>query len=260
MKPRTSYLILAIIMASINMGCPPTDQYSGPSADEPPIPSTTGKVVVSGNIYDYQSAKLSHTQTQIGDMFRDNIDYISIWFGEDSSVPPAQTNAYADPFVIDVDAAGNYFGELSIVPANYSVWIEAYDVHDKRLFFDSVIVVVTAGSTTNLNIMFELVDSYFFEFQIDNMPGDWSASGDATIVTDTGDQYFMAYTKVGTALHFAGWLPIGFDGHHATIQLVDLIGTPYSTYLNFDIFDAIAGLVLIPYSGGIVNVNIGFNY
>lgn len=245
-------------MALIFVGCPPTDTGNGPSGGEPPIPSSTGKVVVSGNIY--EAAKLNHTQTEIGDLLRDHISEISISFGEDPNVLPEETNSYTEPFIINIEADGSYYSELSIVPASYSVWIEAYDSLNKRLFFDSLTVLVAAGQTTDLNIMFELVQAYFFEFQIDGMPGDWLASGDTVITTDSGDLYFVNYTKIGTSLGFSGWLPIGFDGHTAYIEMTDLSGTPYLTYLNFDIFDAISGLVLIPYTGGIVNVNIGFNY
>ncbi|MDO8669348.1 MAG: hypothetical protein Q7K65_03580 [Candidatus Buchananbacteria bacterium] len=256
MKKRMTYLILAIFVALITVGCPPAD-ISSPPEGEPPNPQTLGQVVISGNIFD--SSKLL-TQTQIGDLLKTKIDYIKIWFGEDTSVPPSQTNSYPDPFVVEIDSAGNYYSQLSIIPAHYSIYTEAYDSGDKRLFVDQLLLVVLSGQTTDLNILFGLVDLYLFEFQISDFPGNWGNTGDAVIVTGDGSNYFISYVKSGVALNFSAWLPINFDGFTSYMDLTDLDGVTYSTDLNFDIFDAVDGLFPIPFAGGVVDINIGFEY
>jgi hypothetical protein len=258
-KKTTCYTVIALISVLTLAGCLPTD-LNGPSVGGQPSNPNIGTVVIEGNLYDNSQLKLTPTYQEIGDLFKSKIDHINVWFGEDPNAPGGDTNSYPNPFVITVDVGGDYYAELSIVPAYYSIYVEAYHTNGTVLFWDEVDIQVLAGDTTNLDILLSMRDTFEFKFIINSLPGNYGASGSAIITTGDSSQYFVGYEKVGDILHFSSWLPLDFDGYTSTIEIIDSDSVPYITALNFDIFDAIDGEFVISYGGGVVSVDIGFEY
>lgn len=259
---RIACVIVCLTLVATFTGCPSADLLGPLNGGQFPNPQNLGSVVIEGNLYsnDGYNTGPFKTQTEIGDLFKSKIDHINVSFGEDVSVPPEDTNSYADLFVITVDANGNYYAELSIIPAHYSVWVEAFHINRTPLFYDEVLVEVVTGMVTDLDILLKLRETFLFEFAIDDLPGEYNSAGDALIVTDSGANYYVGYQTVGDILHFSSWLPLNFDGFTATMEIVDQTGVSYITALDFDIFNAIDGEFTIAYGGGVVNVNIGFEY
>ena len=209
---------------------------------------------------DNSQTKAFRTWTEIGDTLKSKIDHIKIYFSEDPNYP-SNTFAYEDPFTITVDAQGNYYGEFSIIPAHYIVWAYAYQENGNVLFDDSVYLNVWPGQTTPLNIMFAFLDSYLYKFRINGLPGDYPPTGSVVITNSLNSQYVADYLKDANGnLIFSSWLPLDFDGETANMEIVDLNGISYSTDLNFDITHAVEGLIIVSYTGGIVTVDIGFEY
>ena len=266
MKKMSVFLMLAAFVAVLS-GCPTapngmpipvvTDSPAagGQNDQSVVVGQDEGLVIVSGSFS--RSAEKSVNLNDVVDDFIGHAVSLRLSFWPNNTYPEDMGKGggcggkcggygglYFDLPIVD----GEFYGEIALRAGEYSVYADVYDAGYNQLFWASSEVKVTAGESSQLDLLFQLPEFHNFVFRVPALPGMFQSYGEADIVT-VGGEVFSAYYYVecwecpmessGDGLIFSVNLPIGFSGadSDAEMLLVDVDGNTVATKLDFDIFN-----------------------
>ena len=263
MKKAMSVVVLAVVIVSALAGCPdfvvpPSDNDGGEPQQE------MGKLIVNIQLYD-PVAKVSISD--YGDLLKRQIVSLNLFFDLQGDEKPLRQSFFAPV------ENGWCRTEIMIRPGIYDVWVEAIDVIGRILFFNKLDGFEVVRGENRLAVALIMNQNYLYRFTIPDLPGEYDEFGGAIITTNDGATYYIwFYPQIpdggdtSTLMVFDAWLPLDFDGlaSQAVLVIQDRNGESYVTELNFDIFDAVGGIMYLPYVYpewmGDVIVDISFEY
>ena len=255
-------VLVAFLLLCTFTGCPVSGTLSTDNGGGV-IELELGKVIVSGQLYD-PAAKASIGD--YGDLLKRQITSLNFFFylqGDD------QLNQ-SQSFFVPVEN-GSYYAEIMIRPGTYDIWVEAIDAYGNVLFSDNLKFEVNGGENL-IEVVFIMTESYRYRFFVGELPGAYDEYGQAVITTNDGSTYYAWFSPQNpggqdpVTMIFTAWLPLDFDSllNQAVLAIQDINGKSYATQLDFDLFDAVYGIMYVPYVYpswmGDVYVDISFEY
>lgn len=241
------------------------------------IPNGMGAVTVSGSFYDKKSLEKSANLNDVVDAFKTRAAVMEFTFYpvEPTTTTPVQVKGgggwgEAMTFTIPIKD-GEYSGKFLLLAGDYQVYVNVYDGNHNYLFNSNTFVTVIIGRAVSLDIWLYLNQWYSFNFKMPDLPGYYNGSGNATIITASGESYSGSFyldcwdcgMGLASDVVFSFWLPVTFDGADsgAVLLVSDADGYPYASNLSFNVLD-VGSVFKVAYDypeqvGG-VDVNIHF--
>lgn len=264
-------LFLAVLAVAILAGCPlppttPIIPIDDPVVVVPPVVTVPemGKVIASGKFYDPANKGSVHDD---GDLLKRQIAFLNFYFYPESGESPSSAQSFRIPV-----ESGSYYGEMAVRPGSYNVWVEAIDIFGQVLFYKNTNFEVVTGNN-RIQVELSMITEFCNKFIFPDLAGDFGDYGQAEIKVKSGQTFWAIYEakylfgwENPPILYFTVLLPLAFDGDkdQAVLTIWDLSGAPHLTELNFDLLEAVGGMMYLPFVYpqwmGNVDVDITFEY